>query len=105
MAARFNNDRAHKLRHKTADRYGWSCHWCGTVVFCPRCTERDLTFAETATMEHLIAKALGGTNSQWNIRLACSRCNFKKGCMNFTSLAYLYVLKRKGYLDVYTEAV
>ena len=45
--------------------FGPFCWYCKKPF-----TPRELTF------EHLIAKAEGGPNSIWNLRLACYPCNF-----------------------------
>lgn len=44
------------------------CRWCG-------CT---LTLA-TATYEHIVPLAVGGTNARSNITIACASCNNKRG--------------------------
>lgn len=43
------------------------CYLCGVA----------LTF-ETATIDHVIPKARGGTNAMRNLRLACFACNNRK---------------------------
>lgn len=32
-----------------------------------------------ATVDHLVPRALGGTDDQWNLVSACHRCNSRKG--------------------------
>lgn len=44
------------------------CWWCGKK-----------SPLEQLTLEHLIPKSKGGTNSQENLRLACKPCNNKRG--------------------------
>ena len=45
------------------------CRWC-------KCT---LTLS-TATLEHVVPLALGGTNDDHNLDLACPECNHARGC-------------------------
>lgn len=44
------------------------CKWCGAT----------LTLA-TATIEHVVPLAVGGTNDEHNLALACATCNQKRG--------------------------
>lgn len=44
------------------------CHICGKFLT-----------VETATIDHLIPLAKGGSNGQDNLRLACEKCNSNKG--------------------------
>ncbi|BAY99691.1 HNH endonuclease [Tolypothrix tenuis PCC 7101] len=48
--------------------YGSYCWWCGN------CMTQD-----KLTLEHLMPKSLGGTNSLENLRLACFSCNNNRG--------------------------
>jgi hypothetical protein len=59
----------------------------------------------TLTIDHIIPKALGGPNSDWNLEVHCLRCNQTKGCMYTPNLAVvdanlgcLYFINR--YLDI-----
>lgn len=45
------------------------CHWC----------RAPLTL-ETATLEHIIPRARGGSDYPDNLTLACLECNFQRGC-------------------------
>lgn len=50
-------------------RDGWGCHYCGLTQ--PR---------ELWTVDHVIPLSLGGPRrSRWNLVMACSRCNSRKG--------------------------
>lgn len=42
------------------------CHYCGT---------RDGGFSR----DHIVPKARGGQDREWNIVLACKKCNVEKG--------------------------
>lgn len=44
------------------------CSYCGTQLL-----------LETATIDHVIPKHLGGTDDDENLTLACERCNRGKG--------------------------
>jgi hypothetical protein len=44
------------------------CHYCEVVL-------RD----GNATRDHIMPKAWGGLNAQWNIVIACKKCNNEKG--------------------------
>jgi len=55
------------------------------VMPCWLCGKRR-TFAE-ATVDHVIPKSMGGKNLPTNYRIACKKCNQKKGSK---------ILSRKG---------
>lgn len=50
-----------------AHRKHWPCRYCGALLT-----------VETATVDHIKPKALGGKNRPKNFALACLRCNQKK---------------------------
>lgn len=52
------------LLNELANSYGLSCHYCN----------EQLTH-ETATLDHIWPRVLGGTNGLSNLCLACARCN------------------------------
>lgn len=54
-------------RYMVGRRDGWACHYC----------QCRLTYA-TATLDHVVPRALGGTNALYNLRLACKGCNQAK---------------------------
>ena len=56
------------LRQEIADRDGWSCCWCNKELL-----------PKTATLEHLLARSRGGSNSPSNLRLSCAPCNNGRG--------------------------
>lgn len=67
---RVGSAKKRKLYANLRERHGDACHWCGK----PMCFEdRDGPLA--ATIEHLIPRADGGSNKQFNLRLAHRRCN------------------------------
>ena len=55
-------------RQKLLQMYGNYCWWCGKQM---KKSER--------TIEHLIPKSRGGSNSLSNLRLACFTCNNSRG--------------------------
>jgi 5-methylcytosine-specific restriction endonuclease McrA len=48
-----------------------ACYYC----------EKSLTF-KTATVDHLTPKSKGGDNDEFNLVLACKKCNGEKSDMN-----------------------
>ena len=48
--------------------YGSYCWWCGKCL-----TEEEMT------IEHLLPRSRGGSNSDENLRLACKSCNQSRG--------------------------
>lgn len=55
-------------RHQLLQMYGNRCCWCS----------KQMTNSER-TIEHLVPKSLGGSNSLSNLRLACFTCNNSRG--------------------------
>jgi len=55
--------------------------WQGKCIFCNKklSVKLDGTLIKPATIEHILPKAQGGTNSDWNLAIACRRCNGEKG--------------------------
>lgn len=68
-------------RIRLAERYGWSCWWCGQRL------REKYGFQNSATIEHLQCKSLGGTGEIWNLTAACARCNFARGTMHMDEFA------------------
>lgn len=62
----FYNVRAN--RRKVYERDGYTCRYCGTPVT-----------PYTATLDHLVPMAAGGTNGLDNLVTACLACNTRKG--------------------------
>jgi 5-methylcytosine-specific restriction endonuclease McrA len=52
------------LRGAVLERDGWTCAYCGR---------------ETAEVDHVAPRALGGSSSPANLVAACRRCNKDKG--------------------------
>lgn len=73
MAAKIPSAFKRRLYTTLRERHGDNCHWCGK----PMCfdTKEEML---SATIEHLVAKSEGGTNSQSNLRLAHAECNNRR---------------------------
>ncbi|MGB3207842.1 MAG: HNH endonuclease [Crinalium sp.] len=57
-----------RKRHHLLQMYGNHCCWC----------DKQMTKSER-TIEHLVPKSLGGSNTISNLRLACFTCNNLRG--------------------------
>jgi len=68
-AGDFYNIRAN--RRKVYERDKYTCRYCGTAVT-----------PYTATLDHLVSIAVGGTNGIDNLVTACLSCNTRKGKKN-----------------------
>jgi 5-methylcytosine-specific restriction endonuclease McrA len=55
-------------------RDGCSCPYCGV----------KFETIEDITLDHVVPKSLGGSNSNKNLLLSCQECNGKKGNMLLT---------------------
>lgn len=63
--------------HSTRKRFvGECCPECGVVMTESTADASDLT---SVSIDHIISKALGGSNSVHNIRVTCRQCNCNKG--------------------------
>lgn len=60
-------------REKLAARAGFVCFWCNQP------TRLEMGYQNSATVEHLIPKSRGGSDSMSNLRSACYRCNTARG--------------------------
>lgn len=59
-----------KTRMRVWLRDSWKCHYCGQSL--------DI---ETATVDHIKPKCIGGTNDTTNLITSCKPCNCSKGNM------------------------
>jgi 5-methylcytosine-specific restriction endonuclease McrA len=79
MTWRIGN-RKRKLKQRIIDRDGMNCHWCGAAT--EKMTKgqygRNLP-ANACTLDHLVPRAHGGSDSESNLVIACHHCNHKRG--------------------------
>lgn len=69
-------------------RYGGECHYCGEQ--CNRIKDHP----KQATKDHVVPKALGGTNTLDNYVLACQSCNNDKGTTLFYCMCSFHCAPR-----------
>ena len=62
-----------KYKKELVLRDGLTCHYCDTMM----------TFDE-AQVDHIVAKARGGTDAPHNLVLACARCNVIKSTLCYS---------------------
>lgn len=55
-------------RTATLDRDGWQCQYCQKPLY-----------GDDATVDHIVAKARGGTDDPDNLISCCRSCNSSKG--------------------------
>lgn len=68
MDSRSKSAKRH-FRYWIYRQWGWHCAYCGEDLSeCP----------EAATLDHIIPRHRGGPSEQWNLVLACARCNSSK---------------------------
>lgn len=67
-ATKPNYHRFRKLRLLVLQRDEFTCHWCGTEVT-----------PETADVDHLTPRALGGEDNMENLVTSCRACNRSRG--------------------------
>ena len=60
-------------RTRVAEAQNWKCCWCG----CKTTLDKDKR--NSVTVEHVVPRAEGGTNSLENLALACYACNNNRG--------------------------
>jgi 5-methylcytosine-specific restriction endonuclease McrA len=67
----------HDRRHKIAHRDGWRCNFCDRFTSCATCLP-EVPSEGTATVDHIVPKAQGGTDALANLCIACVPCNQAK---------------------------
>ena len=60
------------IRKRILERDGYACQICGV-------TRADMTIV----VDHIIARALGGTDEDGNLRALCAPCNHDKSLEEF----------------------
>ncbi|MEH2245410.1 HNH endonuclease [Nostoc sp.] len=63
-----NTKQKRNKKQQLSDFYGSNCWWC-----------RQNIPQERLTIEHLLPKSHGGSNSFENLRLSCFQCNNTRG--------------------------
>jgi len=64
------------MRCRLAEAQNWRCCWCGTTC------RPEPSHANSATIEHVQPRSLGGANEWDNYAMACNHCNNKRGVMS-----------------------
>lgn len=72
------------LRRKLFREAKYVCEDCGIVGREVRCEKGSFVYPTTVegtylSIDHIVARANGGTSDVWNLRVICTRCNSKKG--------------------------
>jgi hypothetical protein len=68
------------IRCRLSEAQNWKCCWCGTQ--CVPESDRQ----NSATIEHIQPRSLGGADDQENYAMACSRCNNKRGSISMEDM-------------------
>jgi 5-methylcytosine-specific restriction endonuclease McrA len=63
-----NSKQKRNKKQQLIDFYGSECWWC-----------RKYSLGNDLTIEHLLPKSRGGSNSFENLRLSCRPCNISRG--------------------------
>lgn len=77
-----NTARRRKLRPKLAAAQDNKCYYCGTL------TTLEQRKINSATIEHLIPRSLGGTNRIENLVMCCASCNSLRGNLPIEDFIY-----------------
>jgi hypothetical protein len=64
------------IRCRLSEAQNWKCCWCGT-----QCVPES-NQSNSATIEHIQPRSLGGADDQENYAMSCSRCNNKRGTLS-----------------------
>lgn len=74
---RASGDRTRRQVRTLLARDGDRCHYCDIVM---SASGQGVTVIETTmTREHIVPRVQGGSNSLYNLVLACSKCNNERG--------------------------
>lgn len=79
-------------RHRMSSEGKWFCEWCQRQVF------RDVheIAVNRATIDHIVAKALGGDNKQENLVVSCRDCNIEKSKREYVLVKKLNLILGVG---------
>lgn len=75
--------RLRKIRNALHEEFNGECHYCQVVTVLPIEGEPGNRKSNTATVDHVVARAHGGTDSKDNLVLACLDCNNRRGIMPY----------------------
>lgn len=68
-----------KIR-KICERDGWRCQLClCRLIRTWRLDQYGVPHPQCRTLDHIIPRALGGTDDDWNLQACCFKCNYEKG--------------------------
>ena len=73
-----------KVKQRVWKRDNWVCCYC--YIDCTYNTG----FSTDATVEHIVSKQDGGSNSMNNLMTACRKCNFVRGRCEEKTLTFNY---------------
>ena len=76
-----------KRRRRLAEAQNWRCCWCGGVM------SEQSGAPDSATIEHVAPRRLGGADEIDNLVAACYGCNYARGGLHCTKA--FYRLRRK----------
>ena len=70
----------HDRRHVIARRDGWRCNFCGRFTLCATCLP-DVPTEGTATVDHIVPKAQGGTDALANLCMRALQSGEGRRCV------------------------
>lgn len=73
-----DNKRRRKKRDRIIERDGIACWICGKdTILAEFSTNRNGPMV--ASLDHIIPSSKGGTHDDDNLKIACRKCNYKRG--------------------------
>lgn len=90
----FNNDRCLDILY---ERQHGKCHYCKTAMTLPPVnrSEREFISEREASVDHLLPKSRGGSNSRFNLVAACRSCNNRKGSWSADEFIAILAVDRR----------
>ena len=77
------------------------CYFCGCQAHLKTANQKKMR-ARTASREHLIPKAQGGSNRQVNLRMSCFKCNQDRDTMH--AIEWMRIVRNPKKLDAFYRA-
>lgn len=68
------------MRCRLGESQNWKCCWCGV-----ECVPEP-NFSNSATIEHVQPRSLGGSDDWENLAMACASCNHRRGTMSIEDM-------------------